>query len=125
MLPRACTSSCSTRAPAPSSGQVVAYVCGSGAGAQLLRRLTRALDRAQRDPHLGLAGRVCQRLDSVAVAIATREVHTAVDARRVALEDLFDQADALDVLVPIERGAKPKAGDGVAHREVAHRLSLM
>ena len=110
---------------AAASDQVVTDVRGSGIGAQVLGRLTRALDGAQRDPHLGLAGRVRQRLDRVPVAIAAGELHAAVDAGRVALQDLFDQADALDVLVPIERGAKPKAGDGVAHREVAHRLSLM
>ena len=110
---------------AAASDQVVTYVCGSGIGAQLFRRLTGALDGAQRDPHLGLAGRVCQRLDRVPVAIAAVELHPAVDALWIALEDLFDQADALDVLVPIERGAQPEAGDGVAHREVVHRLSLM
>ena len=105
--------------------QVVSDVCRPRVGAQLLRRLTRALDGAQCDPDLRLTGGVGQRFHRVAVAVAAREVHAAVDTGRVALEDALDQADVLDVLVPVDGGAQPQAGDGVAHRDVVHRLSLM
>ena len=107
------------------SDQVVADVRRPRIGAQPLRRLARALDGAQGDPHLGFAGGVGQRLHRVPVAVAARELHAAVDAGRVALEDALDQTHVLDVLVPVDRGAQPQAGDGVAHREVIHRLPLM
>ena len=62
------------------------------------RDLPRALDGLERDAELRLAGRVGQFLDRVAVAIAAAEVHAAVDADRIALQDLLDQADALEEL---------------------------
>ncbi len=110
---------------AAGSDQVVADMRPAGVAAQLLRRLPRALDGAQRDPHLGLAARVRECLDRVPVAIAAHELHTAVHSGRIASQDLLDQADVLDVVVPVERGAQPEAGNGVAHRNVVHRLSLM
>jgi hypothetical protein len=56
---------------------------------------------------LGLSGRFSQLLDGLPVDVAAEEVHAAVHAGRIALQDLLDQADALDVVRPIERGAEP------------------
>ena len=59
------------------------------------------------------------------VAVAALELHAPVDTGGIAPEDLLDQADGFDVLVPVQRRAEPQAGDGVAHREVVHRLPLI
>ena len=65
-----------------------------------------------------------QFLDRMAVAVAAAEVHPAVDAGRIALQHLLDQADALEELAPVERRDQPQAADQVRHRRLLGRLVL-
>ena len=76
-----------------------------------LRDLPRALDGLERDAKLCLAGRFGHFLDRVPVAIAAAEVHAAVDADRIALQDLLDQADALEELGPVEGRDQAQAAE--------------
>ena len=88
--------------PPAAANQVVADVRAARVR-RLLGNLPRAFDALQRDAHLAFAGRIGQLLDRVAIAIAAAEIHPAVDAGRVALQHLLDQADALEELAPVER----------------------
>ena len=60
--------------------------------------LARALHRAQRDAHLGLAGAVGELLDRLPVAVAGEELHPPVHAGGIALQHPLDEAHRLDVL---------------------------
>ena len=91
---------------------------------RLLGNLPRALDALQRDAQLAFAGRLGQLLDRVAIAVAAAEVHPAVDARRIALQDLLDEADALEELAPVERRNQAEAADQVGHERLFGRLVL-
>ena len=93
--------------------EVVADVGRTARRRAALGRLPRALDGPQRHAHLAFSGRLGQLLDRLAVAIAAQEVHPPVDAGRVALQHLLDQAHRLDVLAPVERRAEAQAGDDV------------
>ena len=110
---------------APRSDQVIPDVRGTRVRAGGLGGLARTFDGAQRHADLRLAVRVGDLLDGVPVAIAAREVHAPVDARRVAAQDLLHTARVLDVLVPVQRRTQPQAGERVAHRDVVHRLALV
>ena len=105
--------------------QVVADVGGAVGGGAGLGRLPRALHRAQRHAHLGLAGGLGQLLHRVPVAVAAEEVHARVDPGGVALQHALDQAHRLDVLAPVERRAQPQAGDHVGHRHLGGGLALV
>ena len=69
-----------------------------------------ALERQQQ---LRLPRRPGQLLHGVAVAVAAAEIHLAVHARRVALQHLLDQADALEELAPVEGADETQAGDEI------------
>ena len=56
--------------------------------------------------------------------IAAQKVHARVGARRIALQHLFDQADRLDVLLPVERRAQAQARDRVGDRDLRNALTL-
>ena len=43
----------------------------------------------------------------------------------IALQHLLDEADRLDVLLPVERRAQAQARDGVGHRDLRHALALV
>ena len=60
--------------------------------------------------------------DGLALPIAAEEVHPAVGAGGIALQHLFDQADRLEVLAPVERGAQTQAGDGIGDRDLVGGL---
>ena len=45
--------------------------------------------------------------------------------RGIPLEHAFDQADRLDVLLPVERRAETQAGHRVRHRDLCHALALV
>ena len=94
-------------------------------GGAALGRLARALDGAQGDAHLPLAGAVGQLLDRLAIAVAAQEVHAAVDAGGIALEHPLDEADRLEVLAPVERRDEAQAGDDVGDRDLRRRLALV
>ena len=49
------------------------------------------------------------------VAIAAREVHASIDRRRIPLQHLLDQADALEELAPVERRDETQAADQIGH----------
>ncbi len=80
--------------------------------------LAGALDALQRDAQLLVAGGLGELFDGVAIAIAAAEVHPAVDAGRIALQHLLDQADALEELAPVERRDQAQAADQVGHRRL-------
>ena len=86
--------------------------------------LPRALDALQREQQLPLAGRHRQLLDGVAIPVAAAEVHPAVDAGRVALEHLLDEAHAFEELAPVERRDQAEAADQVGHAGLFGRLVL-
>ena len=69
---------------------------------------------------VALAGDV---LDGVSIAIARGLVRVDVSARRIAPEDLLDEARTLEELVPVERADGPHAGDGIADRDLIRRLA--
>jgi hypothetical protein len=75
--------------------------------------LDRAFDGPERDAHLGLPAGLGELLDDLTVAVPRGEVHPLVDARGVAVEDLLDLADALEVESPVQGRAEPQAGDRV------------
>ena len=86
--------------------------------------LPRALDALEREQQLRLAGRPRQLLHGVAVAVAAAEVHPAVHARRIALQHLLDEADALEELAPVERADEAQAGDEVGDGGLLRGLVL-
>jgi hypothetical protein len=65
----------------------------------------------------------CEVFDCVAIEIARREIHVLEGA--AGLEDVIDQADALEQLRPIDVGDEPHAGDDVAHGDAAGDLPLV
>ncbi len=105
--------------------EVVADVSGAGAGALDLGRFSRALHRAERDAHLGLPGGLGQLLHGLSIAVPAQELHPAVHAGRVALQDPLDEAHRLHELGPVDLGAESQAGDGVRHRHLGRRLALV
>ena len=109
--------------PAAGADQVVADVRRAIVGRAHVH-LPRALDALERQQQLRLTRRPRQLLDRMPVAIAAAEVHLAVDAGRVALEHLLDQADALEELAPVERGDEAEAGDQVGHARLLGGLVL-
>ncbi len=95
-----------------------------------LRGPSGALDGAQGDPVLrlagiGLAAPPRQILDGMTVAVAAGEVHARVDSCRVAPQDLLRPADLLDEDAPIERRAEAQAGDGVGGGDLIGSLTLV
>ena len=111
------------RAPA-GADQVIADVPRRVVGAPFVGR-SRLLRGGERRFDLRLAARLRQLLDRLPVAVAAREVHASVDARRIALENLLDEADALHRAAPVVAGAKAKAGDGVGERHLRRGLGLL
>ena len=63
--------------------------------------------------------------DGAALRVAAQEVHAAVRARGIALQHVFDEADRLDVLRPVERRAEAEAGHRVRHRDLRDALPLV
>ena len=72
--------------------QVIADVGSTIPGRSKKRRLTCALDRAQRDAHLGVAARCGQVFDRLPLPVTAQKIHSSVRARRVTLQDLLDEA---------------------------------
>ncbi len=83
-----------------------------------------ALDALERQQQLGFAGRPCQFLHRVPVAVAAAEVHLAVDAGGIALQHLLHETDALEELAPVERPDEAKTGDQVGHARLLGGLVL-
>ncbi len=104
--------------------QVVAHVTGQ-LGPRGRLGVPCARHRPQRHPDLSLAGRVGQLLDGLPIAVAAGEVHPAVNPRGVALEDLLNQAHALEVETPVVRRAESQAGDRICHRGLQGCLALV
>ena len=86
--------------------------------------LAGALDALQCEEQLAFAGGRRQVLHGMAVAIAAAEVHPAVDARRVALQHLLDQAHALEELTPVEGRNQAQAANQVRHAGLFRGLVL-
>ena len=91
---------------ASSIDQVIADVGRTIRRRSLSRRLACALDRAQRDAHLGVAARRGQVFDRLPLPVTAQKIHSSVRARRVTLQDLLDEAHRLDVRLPVERRAQ-------------------
>ena len=73
----------------------------------------------------GTLARARQLLDGVAVAVARREVHSRVSARRILAKNLLDLADPLEEERPVDRRQQPHRRDDVADGELAGGLALM
>ncbi len=82
--------------------QVVADVRFAGIGISL-GDTSRQFDAFERNPHLCFTARLRQFLDRMSVAIAAAKVHPAVDAGRIAMQDVLDETDALEEFAPVER----------------------
>ncbi len=65
------------------------------------------------------------RLDDVAVAVAGREVHPAVEPARILAQRLLDDAHRLDELAPVHRAQEAQAADAVADRDLVAGLLLV
>ena len=87
-------------------------------------RLPGALDALQRQQQLTFASRHGKLLDGVAIPVAAAEVHPAVDAGRIALQHLLDEAHAFEELAPIERRNQTEAANQVRHPRLLGRLML-
>jgi hypothetical protein len=87
-------------------------------GRGLLGDLPCALDGFQRHAQLRLAGRRRHFLDRMAVTVAALKIHARVHADRIAAEDLLDEADALEILGPVEGGDEAKAADEARHERL-------
>ena len=105
--------------------QVVAHVGSAVVGRVQFGGLAGALHGAKGHTELGLPGGLGQFLHRLPVAIPAEEVHAPVDAGRVALQDLFGQADVLEIPHPVQSGAQPQAGDGVGHGDLPRGLALV
>ena len=105
--------------------QVVAHVGGAVAGRLQLGGLPGALHAAKGHAELGLPGGLRQLLHRLPVAVPAEEIHSPVHAGRVALQDLFDQADVLEIQHPVQCGAQSQAGDGVGHGDLPRGLGLV
>ena len=111
---------------APSSiDQVIADVGSTIPGRSKKRRLACALDRAQRDAHLGIAAGRGQLFDRLPLPVTAEKIHSSVRARRVALQNLFDEAHGFDVRLPIECRAQANTRDGVGDRYLGNALALV
>ncbi len=86
--------------------------------------LPRTLDALQGEQQLAVPGRRREVLYRVPVPISTTEVHPAVDPRRIALQDLLDEADPFEELAPVERRNQAQAADQIGHRRLFGRLML-
>src|SRR5258708_670869 len=107
------------------ANKAMANVSGEVRRLPALRGLPSALDRPQSHPYLRLSGGLGQLFHRLAIAVAAQEVHAQIRTGRVALQHLLDQADGLEILAPVERGAETKARDYVRHRDLGRRLTLM
>ena len=105
--------------------QMVANVCGAIGHRAGFRRLTRAFNRAKRNPDLRLARRRGELFHCLPFAIAAEEIHRAVDPGRIALQHLLDEADGLEVVAPVERRAQAQARQHVGHRHQRRGLPLV
>jgi hypothetical protein len=81
-----------------------------------------ALDGFERDAQLRLSGRLGHLLHGVAIAIPAPKVHAAVDPHRVAPQNLFDQAHALEELGPVERRDEVQAAEQARHEGLCRCL---
>ncbi len=104
--------------------QVLADVRAARVGTLVVRGMARRLDGALGDRDLVLAPRARERLDDLPVAIARQEIHATVDARGIALQDVLDEARALEDLAPILGRAEPEAREHVRDRDLRGRLAL-
>ena len=108
---------------AAGANQVIAHVRRAIVGRAHVH-LPGSFDALESQQQLRLPGRPGQLLHRVAVAVAAPEIHLAVDARRVALQHLLDQADALEELAPVERADEAQAGDEIGDGGLLGRLLL-
>ena len=109
----------------PVIDEVVADMGGSIAERSAGGRLAGALDRPQRDSHLSVSARRGEFLNRLALSIPAEEVHPSIRAGGIPLQHLFDQADRLDILAPINGGTEAQAADGIGHRDLVCGLPLM
>ena len=86
------------------------------------RNLPGTFDALECHAHLAFTGRLRERLHGVAVTIAAAEVHAAIHGRRIALQHLFNQADALEKLAPVECRDEPEAADQIRHERLLGSL---
>ena len=70
---------------------------------------------------LALAG---DGFDRMAIAIAGRKIHRAVNVSGVGAQDLLDDAQALHKFLPVHRAQETQAGDAVADRNLIRSLIL-
>ena len=90
----------------------------------LLRAFLRQLDGFAR--HFDFRKRTVtgERFDDVAITIARRKIHVAVNIGRLAAQRLLDQAERFDEFLPIDRAQQTQARDAVADRNLIGGLAL-
>ena len=110
--------------PSPAD-EVIAHVRGPFLRVRAVCGPPGARDGTERHADLRLARGVGQLLDRVAVEVPALEIHAPVDARGVTLQNLLDEAHALDVQAPVHRRYEAQARDGVRHGRLLGREPLM
>ena len=110
---------------APAIDEVISDVRRRIGRGSVRRCLTGALDRFQRHADLRFPGRHGKLFDRASLLIAAEEIHPPVRTGGIALQHLLDEADSLDVVRPVQRGAKPQTRHGVRDRHLCDALPLM
>ena len=82
------------------------------------------LDGPPRDVRFGELAVPGQELDRMAIAIAGRKIHLAVNAGRVGAQRLLDQTQGLHELLPIHGAQETKTGNTVADGNLVGGLIL-
>jgi hypothetical protein len=72
----------------------------------------------QREPQLGVAGRLGEFFDRVPIPVPAPEVHTPVNPGGITLEHLLDEAHALEELRPIEGRDEAQAAHQAGHERL-------
>jgi hypothetical protein len=98
--------------PSPAD-EVIAHVRGPFLRARSFRGPPGARDGAERHADLSLARGIRQLLDRVAVEVPAVEIHASVNARGITLQNLLNEAHALDVPAPVHRRHEAQARDRV------------
>ena len=81
-------------------------------------------DRVPRDLAFRPVAVPGEKFDRVAIAVARRKIHLAIDAGRVGAQGLLDQAQRLHERLPVHGAQQAQAGNAVAHGDLVGRLIL-
>ncbi len=105
--------------------QVIADVRAAVGLAQRCRARPREVDGAVGHLFFGQPACFGDRLNHMAIAVATGEIHAGIGGDRVAAQGAFDHAHRFDELAPVQRAQQAQAADAIADRDLVSRLLLI